>query len=92
VTLLVDSRSSRVVAVPDLIGGCLGTTRGKGEKTVLIPLRPDVARAIDRAVDDRDAGPIHRNAGPSRGTSKGSRLVPYVRARNAASWALGVCR
>jgi len=36
--------------------------RGKGDKTVLIPLPPAVARAIDRAVDGREAGPILRNA------------------------------
>jgi integrase/recombinase XerD len=36
--------------------------RGKGDKTVLIPLRPAVARAIDQAVDGRDHGPILRNA------------------------------
>jgi hypothetical protein len=35
--------------------------RGKGDKTVLIPLPPAVARGIDRAVDGRDAGPILRN-------------------------------
>jgi integrase/recombinase XerD len=36
--------------------------RGKGDKTVLIPLPPAVARAIDRVVDGRDHGPILRNA------------------------------
>ncbi|QKW13638.1 tyrosine-type recombinase/integrase [Verrucosispora sp. NA02020] len=35
--------------------------RGKGGKVVLVPLPPAVARAIDRAVDDRNAGPILRN-------------------------------
>jgi Phage integrase family len=35
--------------------------RGKGDKTVLIPLPPAVARAIDRAVDGRGHGPILRN-------------------------------
>ena len=36
--------------------------RGKGDKTVLIPLPPAVARAIDRAVDGRAHGPLLRNA------------------------------
>ncbi|WP_207783791.1 tyrosine-type recombinase/integrase [Micromonospora globispora] len=35
--------------------------RGKGGKVVLVPLPPAVARAIDRAVDDRTSGPILRN-------------------------------
>jgi integrase/recombinase XerD len=35
--------------------------RGKGGKVVLVPLPPAVARAIDRAVDGRIAGPILRN-------------------------------
>jgi integrase/recombinase XerD len=35
--------------------------RGKGGKVVLVPLPPAVARAIDRAVDDRTSRPILRN-------------------------------
>ncbi|WP_030443697.1 tyrosine-type recombinase/integrase [Actinoplanes subtropicus] len=35
--------------------------RGKGDKTVLIPLPPAVARAIDHAVGGRELGPILRN-------------------------------
>ncbi|MFJ8577926.1 tyrosine-type recombinase/integrase [Micromonospora sp. NPDC093277] len=35
--------------------------RGKGGKVVLVPLPPAVARAIDRAVDERSSGPILRN-------------------------------
>jgi integrase/recombinase XerD len=35
--------------------------RGKGGKVALVPLPPAVSRAIDRAVGDRDDGPILRN-------------------------------
>ncbi|WP_343446315.1 tyrosine-type recombinase/integrase [Micromonospora schwarzwaldensis] len=35
--------------------------RGKGGKVVLVPLPPAVARAIDRAVDERTSGPLLRN-------------------------------
>jgi integrase/recombinase XerD len=35
--------------------------RGKGDKTVLIPLPPAAARAIERAIDGRQQGPILRN-------------------------------
>jgi integrase/recombinase XerD len=40
--------------------------RGKGDKTVLIPLPPAVARAVDRAVDGRNHGPILRNTHGAR--------------------------
>jgi integrase len=53
--------------------------RGKGDKTVLIPLPPAVARAIDRAGDGRDHGPILRNA-PRRadGAGRGDPTVEAV--------------
>ncbi|MFU8855120.1 tyrosine-type recombinase/integrase [Micromonospora sp. SL1-18] len=35
--------------------------RGQGGKVVLVPLPPAVARALDRAVDGRDSGPMLRN-------------------------------
>jgi site-specific recombinase XerD len=35
--------------------------RGKGGKTVLVPLPPAVARAVDRAVGDRQHGPLLLN-------------------------------
>ena len=35
--------------------------RGKGDKVVLVPLPPAVARAIDQAIDGRENGPILRN-------------------------------
>jgi site-specific recombinase XerD len=40
--------------------------RGKGGKTVQAPLPPAVARAIERATDGRDEGPILRNTAGRR--------------------------
>jgi site-specific recombinase XerD len=40
--------------------------RGKGGKVVLIPLPPAVARALDRAVEGREGGPILRNTHGAR--------------------------
>jgi integrase/recombinase XerD len=37
------------------------TVRGKGDKTVLVPLPPAVARAIEHAVEGRQQRPIQRN-------------------------------
>jgi integrase/recombinase XerD len=39
---------------------------GKGSKIVLVPLPPEVGRAIDRAVSDRTSGPILLNARGAR--------------------------
>ncbi|WP_239153140.1 tyrosine-type recombinase/integrase [Virgisporangium aurantiacum] len=51
-------------SVADLVeehGHRVQRVRGKGGKVVLVPLPPAVSRAIDRAVGDRDGGPILRN-------------------------------
>jgi integrase/recombinase XerD len=39
---------------------------GKGTRIVLVPLPPAVGRAVDRAVDGRDSGPILRNTRGAR--------------------------
>jgi integrase/recombinase XerD len=44
---------------------------GKGTKVVLVPLPPAVGRAIDRAVDDRESGPLLRN-------QRGGRMHPHM--------------
>ncbi|WP_323101811.1 tyrosine-type recombinase/integrase [Intrasporangium sp. YIM S08009] len=47
---------------------------GKGDKVVLTPLPPAVARAIDRAIDGRNSGPILR-------TSRGTRMDRHCATR-----------
>ena len=54
---------------------------GKGSKVVLVPLPPAVARAIERAVDGRSAGPILLN---SRGAQM-DRHAATRRLRNLAA-------
>jgi hypothetical protein len=39
---------------------------GKGHKIVLVPLPPAVPRAVDRAVDERETGPILLNRAGTR--------------------------
>ena len=53
--------------------------RGKGDKTVLIPLPPAVARAIDHAVRGRQQGPILRNtAGRRMDRHAATRRLKYL--------------
>ena len=54
--------------------------RGKGGKVVLTPLPPAVSRAIERAVADRECGPILRTrngtGGPALRTARPHRTPP----------------
>jgi len=50
------------------------TVRGKGDKTVLVPLPPAVNRAVERAIDGRAAGPILR-------TRRGTRMDRHCATR-----------
>jgi integrase/recombinase XerD len=52
---------------------CCGV-RGKGDKVVLVPLPPAVGRAVDRAIDDRSAGPFLL-------TSRGTRMDRHCATR-----------
>ena len=65
---------------------------GKGDKVVLVPLPPAVGRGIERAVDERTAGPIlltsrrtrmdrHRATRRLRRLADPRTTMPYDRAR-----------
>lgn len=55
VTALGEARGHRVLKV-----------HGKGNKVALVPLPPAVARAVDRAIEDRQTGPILLNSASRR--------------------------
>lgn len=59
---------------------------GKGTKVVLIPLPPDVGRAIDRAVGGRNDAPILLN-------TRGTRIYRHAATRRLQHLAgvIGVC-
>jgi integrase/recombinase XerD len=70
ITALGEARGHRVLKV-----------YGKGNKVALVPLPPAVARAVDRAVEGRQAGPILLN-------SAGRRMDRHAATRRLRSLAL----
>jgi site-specific recombinase XerD len=59
-------RSGRVGALGKEHGHQVLRVVGKDNKVDLVPLPPAVGRAVDRAVDGRDSGPILRNTRGAR--------------------------
>lgn len=50
-----------IEALSEVRGHRVLRVHGKGDKVVLVPLSPAVSRAIDRAADDRESGPLLLN-------------------------------
>jgi integrase/recombinase XerD len=58
---IFEATGSDVDALGELRGHRVLRVHGKGDKVALVPLPPAVGRAIDRAVEQREHGPILRN-------------------------------
>ena len=58
---IFEATGADIEALGESHGHRILRVHGKGDKVVLVPLPPSVARAIDRAVDDRASGPILRS-------------------------------
>jgi integrase/recombinase XerD len=58
---IFEARGANIADLGEEHGHRVLKVRGKGDKTVLIPLPPAVARAIEHATERREQGPILRN-------------------------------
>jgi site-specific recombinase XerD len=56
-----EATGTNVEAMGEARGHRVLRVHGKGDKTALVPLPPAVGRALDRAIEDRAAGPILLN-------------------------------
>lgn len=63
---IFDATGSDIDGVGEVHGHRVLRVHGKGDKIALAPLPPAVGRAIDRAIEDRLAGPILRSRTGSR--------------------------
>lgn len=62
-------------------GHRVACVHGKGDKVVLVPMPPAVARAVDRAVDGRSSGPVLRSR-------TGNRMDRYCATRRLRAFAV----
>lgn len=58
---IFEATGANIEAFSEVHGHRVLRVHGKGDKIVLVPLPPAVARAVDRAVDERAEGPILLN-------------------------------
>jgi integrase/recombinase XerD len=63
---IFEATGANIEALEEVHGHRVLRVWGKGDKMALVPLPPAVARAIERAVDDRVGGPILRSRTGSR--------------------------
>lgn len=80
---IFEATGSDIEALSEVHGHRVLSVYGKGDKVVLTPLPPAVARAIERAVGDRSSGPILR----SRAETRMSRHVATRRLKRLATTA-----
>ena len=59
---IFEATGANIEALEEVHGHRVLRVLGKGDKVALVPLPPAVARAIERAVDDRTGGPILRRS------------------------------
>jgi site-specific recombinase XerD len=58
---IFEATGANVDALSEVHGHRVLRVHGKGDKIALVPLPPAVGRAIDRAIDNRQLGPVLRN-------------------------------
>jgi integrase/recombinase XerD len=63
---IFEASGSDIEALNEVRGHRVLRMQGKGDKVALVPLPPAVGRAIDRAVDNRDHGPLLRSRTATR--------------------------
>ncbi|MGN6577247.1 MAG: tyrosine-type recombinase/integrase [Nocardioides sp.] len=63
---IFEATGANIEALEEVHGHRVLRVLGKGDKMALVPLPPDVGRAIERAIDGRAGGPILRSRTGSR--------------------------
>ena len=63
---IFEATSANIETLSEAHGHRVLNVRGKGDKPALVPLPPAVGRAFDRAIAERDQGPILRSSPAAR--------------------------
>ena len=77
-----EATGADIEALSEVRGHRVLRVHGKGDKIALVPLPPAVSRAIDRAADSRERGPLLRQPRrPTHGSPRRDTSTPGARAR-----------